>query len=126
MEPLSKNVLDPNAVAPDMNNTSTPTLIGHDTATTDEEEAAEALLALCNLPYMNDDDEYALDDNANLMPIGGPSTSIDINPVEVKLSMDNVNQVIEQLPKENKLNVTPPKPPKPPSINKGDSTDTDS
>ena len=58
--------------------------------TTDEEEAAEALLALCNLPDI-DDKENGSDDNANLMPIGGPSMSIDVNPVEVKLGADDVN-----------------------------------
>ena len=87
----------------DTNDTITPALVGHDTATTtDEEEAAEALLALCNLPDM-DDEEDGSDDNANLMPIGGPSMSININPVEVKLGADDVNQAIQQLPQESRF-----------------------
>ena len=67
--------------ANDTNETITPTPVGHDTATTtDEEEAVEALLALSNLPDM-DDEENGSDDNASLMPIDGPSTSIDVNPI---------------------------------------------
>ena len=38
----------------DTNETNTPAPVGHDTATTDEEEAVEALLALSNLPDMDD------------------------------------------------------------------------
>ena len=92
--------------ANDTNETITPTPVGHDTATTDEEEAAEALLALCNLPDM-DDDGNGSDDNANLMPIDGPSSSINVNPVEVKLGADDINQAIEQLPMESRLEVAP-------------------
>ena len=86
----------------DANETITPTTVGHDTAMTDEEEAVEALLSLSNLPDMNDDGADS-DDNANLMPIGGPSGSIDVNPVKMKLSEDDVNQAIEQLPMESRL-----------------------
>ena len=76
---------------PDTNDTVTPVPVGHDTTTTtDEEEAAEALLALCNLPDMGDDED-APDDNATLMPVGGPSISIDVNPVQVKLGADDLN-----------------------------------
>ena len=78
--------------------------MGHDTATTDEEEAIEALLALSNLPDMDDEDNGS-DDNANLMPIDRPSRSIDVNPVKVKLSMDDISQAIEQLPMESRLEV---------------------
>ena len=93
--------------ANDTNDTITPTLVGHDTATTrDEEEAAEALLALSNLPDV-DDEENGSDDNANLMPIDGPSTSIDVNPVKVKLGVDDINQAIEQLPMESRLEAAP-------------------
>ena len=93
--------------ANDTNETITPTPVGHDTATTtDEEEATEALLALSNLPDMDDEDNGS-DDNANLMPIDGPSTSIDVNPVEVKLGVDDVNQAIEQLPMESRLEAAP-------------------
>ena len=92
---------------PDTNDTNTPAPVGHDTATTtDEEEAAEALLSLCNLPDV-DEEEHSSDDNANLMPIGGPSMSIDVNPVEVKLGADDINQVIEQLPRESRLEAVP-------------------
>ena len=88
----------PPVALPNVNdtNTSTSVPVGHDTATTDEEEAAEALLALCYLPDMGDEDD-APDDNATLLPIGGPSLSIDVNPVQVKLSSDDISQVIEQL-----------------------------
>ena len=92
--------------ANDINESITPTPVGHDTATTDEEEAVEALLALSNLPDM-DDEGNGSDDNANLMPIDGPSSSIDVNPVKVKLSVDDINQVIEQLPMESRLGVAP-------------------
>ena len=60
--------------ANDTNETITPTPVGHDTATTDEEEAIEALLALSNLPDM-DDEGNGSDDNSNLMPIDGSSSS---------------------------------------------------
>ena len=86
----------------DTNETITPTPVGHDTATTTD----EALLALSNLPDM-DDEGNGSDDNANLMPIDGPSTSIDVNPVEVKLGVDDVNQAIEQLPMESRLVAAP-------------------
>ena len=93
--------------ANDTNETITPTPVGHDTATTrDEEEAAEALLALSNLPDMNDEGNGS-DDNANLIPIDGPSASIDVNPIEVKLGVDDVNQVIKQLPMESRLVAAP-------------------
>ena len=86
------------------NDTNTPTSVGHDTATTDEEEAIEALLALSNLPDM-DNEGNGSDDNATLMPIDGPSRSIDVNPVKVKLSTDDISQAIEQLPMESRLEV---------------------
>ena len=102
-ELLPETVPDTNDTILNTNDTVTPALVGHDTATTtDEEEAAEALLALCNLPDM-DDEENGSDDNANLMPIGGPSMSINVNPVEVKLGADDVNQAIEQLPQESRF-----------------------
>ena len=89
--------------ANDTNKTITPRPVGHDTATTrDEEEAAEALLALSNLPDM-DNKGNGSDDNANLMP----STSIDVNAVEVKLGADDINQAIEQLLMESKLEAAP-------------------
>ena len=99
MEPMYDN-------ANDTNKTITPTPVGHDTATTDKEEAAEALLALSNLPDM-DDEGNGSDDNANLMPIDGPSSSIDVNPVKGKLGADDINQAIEQLPMESRLEVAP-------------------
>ena len=68
-ELLPETVPDTNDNVLDTNDTITPIPVGHDTATTaDEEEATEALLALCNLPDM-DDEENGSDDNANLMPI---------------------------------------------------------
>ena len=88
----------------DTKETNTLTPVGHDTATTDEEEAVEALLALSNLPDM-DDEGNGSDDNATLMPIDGPSRSIDVNPVKVKLSTDDISQAIEQLPMESRLEV---------------------
>ena len=86
------------------NESNIPAPVGHDTATTDEEEAAEALLALSNMPDMDDECNDS-DDNATLMPIDGPSRSIDVNPVKVKLSMDDISQAIEQLPSESRLQV---------------------
>ena len=88
----------------DTNESNIPAPVGHDTATTDEEAAAEALLALSNLPDMDDECNDS-DDNATLMPIDGPSRSIDVNPVKVKLSMDDISQAIEQLPPESRLQV---------------------
>ena len=41
------------------------------------------------------------------MPIDGPSNSIDVNPVKVKLGTDDINQVIEQLLIESRLEVAP-------------------
>ena len=37
------------------------------------------------------------------MPIDRPSRSIDVNPVKVKLSTDDISQAIEQLPLESRL-----------------------
>ena len=39
------------------------------------------------------------------MPIDRPSRSIDVNPVKVKLSTDDISQAIEQLPLESRLEV---------------------
>ena len=88
----------------DTNESNTPAPVGHDTATTDEEEAVEALLALSNLLDIDNKGNDS-DDNATLMPIDGPSKSIDVNPVKVKLSMDDISQAIEQLPSESRLQV---------------------
>ena len=71
--------------------------VGHDTATTtDEEEAAEALLTLGNAPI--NDDFVQEEDNATLMPIGKASTTVDINPVPVRLSANDVNIAIQNIP----------------------------
>ena len=79
--------------------------VGHNTATTtDEEEAAEALLTLGNVP--NNDDFVQEEDNATLMPIGKASTTVDINPVPVRLSANDVNIAIQNMPDENKLKPT--------------------
>ena len=76
--------------------------VGHDTATTtDEEEAAEALLTLGNAPI--NDDFVQEEDNATLMPIGKANTTVDINPVPVRLSANDVNIAIQNIPDENKL-----------------------
>ena len=86
----------------DTNESNTPAPVGHDTATTDKEEAVEALLAWSNLLDIDDEGNDS-NDNATLMPIDGPSRSIDVNPVKVKLSTDDISQAIEQLPVENRL-----------------------
>ena len=78
----------------DITETDTITPVGHDTATTDEEEVAEALLALSNLPDMDSGDNSP-EENASLMPINRPCKSIDVNPVKIKLSTDDVNNAIE-------------------------------
>ena len=104
-----------NLVTPEKTNTSIDTSVsnsipislpvGHDTATTtDEEEAAEALLTLGNVP--NNDDFVQEEDNATLMPIGKASTTVDINPVPVRLSANDVNIAIQNMPDENKLKPT--------------------
>ena len=51
-----------------------------------------------------EDEGNGLNDSAYLMPIDGPSRSID---VKVKLGMDDINQAIEQLPMESRLEVAP-------------------
>ena len=113
----STSVTDPhshsnNLVTPEKTNTSAPnstpsTLpVGHDTATTtDEEEAAEALLALGSIPDY--DDFVEGEDNATLMPIGKPSMSVDVNPVPLKLSANDVSVAIQNMLDENKLKPTP-------------------
>ena len=101
-----------NLVPPEKTNTSIDTSVsnsipislpvGHDTATTtDEEEAAEALLTLGNVT--NNDDFVQEEDNATLMPIGKASSTVDINPVPVRLSANDVNIAIQNMPDENKL-----------------------
>ena len=52
-----------------------------------------------------DDEGNGSDDNANVMPIDGPSRSIDVNPVKVKLGTDDISQAIKQLPMESRLEV---------------------
>ena len=90
---------------PEMTNTSVDTSVsnsfpttlpvGHDTVTTtDEEEAAEALLALGNVS--NYDKIVQEEDNATLMPIGKASTTVDINPVPLRLSVNDVNIAIQK------------------------------
>ena len=102
-------------VTPEKTNTSVDTSVsnsipttlevGHDTATTtDEEEAAEALLALGSVP--DNDDFVQEEDNAMLMPIGKASTTMDINPVPLRLSVNDVNIAIQNMPDENKLKPT--------------------
>ena len=77
--------------------------IGHDThTTTDEEEAVEALLALSEL-LDKATEQNDLYENKELMPTGAPNTGVDVNPVEIKLGINDVNQAIEQLPEENKV-----------------------
>ena len=103
----------PNLVTPEKTITTTPNdniptqlPIGHDTATTtNEEEAAEALLALGSLPGY--DDFMDEDDNATLMPVGMPSMTLDVNPVPVKLSAEDVSEAIHNMPDENKLKPIP-------------------
>ena len=91
--------------------------IGHDTATTTyEEEAAEALLALGKLPDVNLDNDDLRDDNVNLMPIGGTNTTVDVNPVPIKLGANDVEQVIVNLPVESHIKPVTPVP----STNSGD------
>ena len=86
-------------------NIPAPVPTGHNTATTtDEEEATEALLALGNLPNYDNADQD--NDNAMLMPIGKASTTIDVNPVPLKLSTEDVNTAIQNIPEENKLKPT--------------------
>ena len=72
--------------------------------TTDKEEAAEALLALGNVS--NNDEIVQEEDNATLMPIGKASTTVDINPVPLRLSVNDVNIAIQNMPDENKLKPT--------------------
>ena len=87
------------------NSVPTTLPVGHDTATTtDEEEAAEALLALGSVP--NNDAIVQEEDNATLMPIGKASTTVDVNPVPLKLSVNDVNIAIQNMPDENKLKPT--------------------
>ena len=77
----------------------TPVPVGHDTATTTNEE--EALLALGNLPNYDDADQDK--DNAMLMQIGKASTAIDVNPVPLKLSTEDVNTTMQNIPEEKKI-----------------------
>ena len=83
--------------------------IGHDTCTTtDEEEAVEALLALSVLPD-NRTEHNDLYENEELMLIRSPNAGVDVNPVEIKLSANDVEKAIEDLPYKSKLKpVTPP------------------
>ena len=83
--------------------------IGHDTVTTtDEGEATEALLALGKLPDMDLTNNGLGDDNADLMPIGGTNKMVDVNTVPIKLSTNDVDEAIENLPAENLIKPSPP------------------
>ena len=85
--------------------------IRHDTmTTTDEEEAAEALLALGKLPDMDFSNDDLGDDNADLMPIGGANMTVDVNLVPIKLGTNDVDKAIENLPAENWIKPSPPAP----------------
>ena len=78
----SKSLVTPEKINIDIddsvsNSVPLPLPMGHDTATTtDEEEAAEALLTLGNA--LINDDLVQGEDNATLMPIGKASTTVDI------------------------------------------------
>ena len=67
---MPENVIDDTEM-PEFEDTVTQVPVGHDSATTtDDEEAVEALLALGNPPDYDDNDNEPVDDNAMLMPIG--------------------------------------------------------
>ena len=94
--------------------------IRHDTCTTtNEEEAVEALLALSVLPDRSTE-QNKLYENEELMPIGAPNTGMDVNPVKTKLSTNDVNKAIDELPEENRFK---PATTTPPAIDNNKTTD---
>ena len=77
--------------------------IGHDTCTTtDEEDTIEALLALGELPDSSNTVDMQ-NDNEQLMPIGNFNTGMDINPMEIKLGIDDVAKAIAEIPVDHRL-----------------------
>ena len=50
------------------------------------------------------------DDNANLMPIRVPNSTVDINPVPIKLGTDDIDQAINNLPAKDRINPASPDP----------------
>ena len=68
----------------------------------------EALLALSVLPD-NRTEHNDLYENEELMLIRSLNAGVDVNPVEIKLSANDVEKAIEDLPYKSKLKpVTPP------------------
>ena len=68
----------------------------------------EALLALSVLPD-NRTEHNDLYENEKLMPIRSPNAGVYVNLVEIKLSSNDVEKAIEDLPEESKLKpATPP------------------
>ena len=82
---------------------------GHDTCTTtDKEEAVEVLLSLRVLPDQSTE-QNDLYENEELMPIGGPMTGVDVNLVEIKFGINDVDKAIEELPEKSRFKPdTPP------------------
>ena len=67
---------------------------GGTTTTEDEFDAVDALLSLSNARTNTSDD---IEDNSTLMPIGGGSRFIDVNPVRIELDQTTVDGAIAQI-----------------------------
>ena len=67
-------------------------------STEEERDAAETLLSLGEVrdDTLDDDDE-----NAMLMPIGGPNTAVDVAPEPIRLDQVNVDKAIAELIQNN-------------------------
>ena len=79
---------------------------------TDEEEVAETLITIRNMPDMNYNTDNLGDDNAKFMAIGGTSNTTDVSPDSIKLSVNEVEDAIVNLPAESRMlplpTTTPP------------------
>ena len=78
----------------------TTTEPSHDITTTgDEMDVADALLSLSNILSIeqNPDDDFELDDNSLLMPIGGQAVCEDIAPTESRLGQIEVDHEIAHI-----------------------------
>ena len=67
---------------------------GATTTTEDEFDAVDALLSLSNARTITSDD---IEDNSTLMPVGGESRFVDVNPVRVELDQVTVDGHIAQI-----------------------------
>ena len=73
---------------------------GGTTTTEDEFDAVDALLSLSNARTNTSDD---IEDNSTLMPVGGDTRYVDVNPIRVELDQVTVDRAIAQIVEKEQI-----------------------